>query len=89
MERLNRFGFENGANPAAVYRTLRKLEKDSFVESTWETTGSGPARRSYTLTDDGADLLQAWVVRLGDHVRHIEEFLVGFRSLSNGGKRNV
>ena len=88
MERLNRFGFENGADPAAVYRTLRKLEQDGFVASVWETAGSGPARRSYTLTADGFDLLEAWVVRLRDHVQNIEEFLNGFKALNQGGKNN-
>ena len=83
MERLNRFGFENGGDPAAVYRTLRKLEQDGFVISSWETTGSGPARRSYTLSEDGFDLLDAWVVRLRDHVRHIDEFLSGSRDLKS------
>lgn len=87
MERLQRFGFEDGADPGAVYRNLRRLEEEGFVSSSWETAGSGPARRSYTLTDDGFDLLQAWVVRLHAHSKHINDFLKGYDALSIKGGR--
>lgn len=48
----------------ALYPALRGLEREGFVQSAWETQGSGPARRVYTLTEDGmaklAVHLRAW-----------------------------
>lgn len=45
---------------AALYRTLRLLEENGYVTSGWETEGSGPARRVYTLTPQGRQRLSGW-----------------------------
>ncbi len=37
----------------ALYPALRALEREGMVESAWQTQPSGPARRVYTLTDEG------------------------------------
>jgi DNA-binding PadR family transcriptional regulator len=42
----------------AVYGALKKLEAFSFVVATWDTSGSGPARRVYRITEEGLDYLQ-------------------------------
>lgn len=44
---------------AALYRTLRTLEHNGYVVSSWEATG-GPARRNYSLTKTGLAHLQEW-----------------------------
>jgi len=44
---------------AALYRTLRTLEANGYVSSTW-TAGDGPARRSYSLTRVGQAHLREW-----------------------------
>lgn len=38
---------------AAIYRSLQNLEKDGLVETTWDTTDSGPAKKWYTITEKG------------------------------------
>ena len=38
---------------AVVYRTLRRLERDTLVASCWVKSGIGPRRRSYELTAEG------------------------------------
>jgi len=48
---------------AALYRTLRALEENGFVTSTWEP-GAGPARRTYALTTAGEAHLKNWAVLL-------------------------
>jgi DNA-binding PadR family transcriptional regulator len=45
---------------AALYRTLRTLEANGHVVSTWEA-GDGPARRNYALTPSGQIHLREWV----------------------------
>jgi len=46
-----------GITMSTLYRTLRQMEKDGFLESTWEPGPTGPARRVYTITDAG----NAWL----------------------------
>ncbi len=45
---------------AALYRTLRTLEANGHVVSTWDP-GEGPARRNYSLTKTGHTHLREWV----------------------------
>jgi DNA-binding PadR family transcriptional regulator len=45
---------------AALYRTLRALEENGHVASSWETATAGPARRVYSLTDSGHVHLKEW-----------------------------
>ena len=44
---------------AALYRTLRTLEANGYVCSTWDN-GDGPARRNYCLTRAGHTHLLDW-----------------------------
>ncbi|NUN03258.1 MAG: helix-turn-helix transcriptional regulator [Bryobacteraceae bacterium] len=52
---------------AALYRTLRQLEKNGNVKSEWDVDKVGPARRVYRLTAKGEKHLQEWAAVL-DHV---------------------
>ena len=58
---------------AALYRTLRTLEANGHVSSTWET-GEGPARRNYSLTRSGKTHLREWVDLLTALGRAMTEF---------------
>lgn len=40
-------------DPAALYRTLRRLEADKWVQSRWMQPAAGPPRRFYRLTTRG------------------------------------
>jgi DNA-binding PadR family transcriptional regulator len=44
---------------AALYRTLRTLEANGYVSSTWDV-GDGPSRRNYALTSAGHEHLREW-----------------------------
>lgn len=56
LERLTPFGFSR-EDPGRLYRALRALEADGLVHSAWETSDSGPDRRTYTLTRPGMEAL--------------------------------
>jgi poly-beta-hydroxybutyrate-responsive repressor len=43
-----------------IYRTLRQLEKTGLVSSAWDTSESGPAKRTYSLTAAGELFLGNW-----------------------------
>ena len=47
-----------------LYRALRGLEDDGLVISEWQADLPGPAKRTYTLTDDGHAALRAWLESL-------------------------
>src|ERR671917_537161 len=73
MERATTFGFE-AINPGTLYRTLRQMEKEGIVESTWETSKGGPARRMYTITDAGEAYLDFWADALEQYRRNMDTF---------------
>lgn len=62
VERLVPFGFSS--EPPVVYRNLRRMEASALVESAWETSGKGPARRVYWLTPRGHEHLDAWTIAI-------------------------
>lgn len=73
MERMTAFGF-GAMNPGTLYRALRQMEKDGMVQSTWETSGDGPARRMYSITDVGETYLKFWADSLQQYQRMTDTF---------------
>src|ERR1700682_4574737 len=59
MEKMATFGL-SAMNPGTFYRTLRQMEKDGIVCSSWDTSEGGPARRVYSITDAGEVYLKTW-----------------------------
>jgi poly-beta-hydroxybutyrate-responsive repressor len=49
-----------GLRMSTLYRTLRHLERDGLLDSTWEPGPAGPARRVYGITDAGRAWLESW-----------------------------
>ena len=76
LQQLNRMGFPE-IDHATLYRELRRLEKEGFVASEWETGGSGPARRVYSITRAGEEMLQGWT----DVVSGYQRMITGFFDL--------
>jgi len=75
LARLERLRGAPAADAGNVYRTLRRLEQQGAVASTWEEgVRAGPARRIYTLTADGRGALAAWA----DHVEAAQRSLAAF-----------
>lgn len=56
LEQMVALGMDR-ADPGRVYRSLRAMDEDGLVRSTWAPSASGPARRTYDLTDAGRDWL--------------------------------
>ncbi len=73
MERASKFGF-GAMNPGTLYRTLRQMEKDGVVESSWETSRGGPARRMYSITDSGRTYLDFWANSLQQYQKTMDTF---------------
>jgi poly-beta-hydroxybutyrate-responsive repressor len=60
-----------------VYRTLRNLEKSGLVDSFWDTSESGPARRMYSMTKAGEMFLEAWIQALQNYQAVLRQALEG------------
>jgi len=61
MERLSQSEKVSDVDPGFLYRTLRHLEHDGMVNSSWDMDGEGPARRLYQVTPEGSKYLRAWI----------------------------
>lgn len=67
---------------STLYRTLRQMEKDGLVLSTWEPGPDGPARRVYCLTDAGRWWLDASAAALESYRALIDRFFGSYSGRS-------
>jgi PadR family transcriptional regulator, regulatory protein PadR len=58
LSTLENAGFD-GVGDASVYGTLRRLEQAGHLESRLAASDSGPARKYYSVTSNGAEQLRA------------------------------
>ncbi|MFD4411151.1 MULTISPECIES: helix-turn-helix transcriptional regulator [unclassified Streptomyces] len=84
VQRLGAFGCAD-ADPAHVYRLLRGMESSGEVSSHWHASASGPARRVYAITPQGAMDLALWFVRLGELHSTLHLFLERYVQLEGVG----
>ncbi|MDD5453061.1 MAG: helix-turn-helix transcriptional regulator [Candidatus Bipolaricaulis sp.] len=80
-----------GTDPGHLYRTLRGFEDEGLVRSSWDTGGSGPARRVYAITDQGWDYLRSWSVHIRRTRDQLNRFLDDYAALTQreGGENDV
>lgn len=69
-----------GPDASSIYPVLRALESGGAVESYWDHTGHGPARRIYALTEVGKEELEDWRVDLTREFKGIYGFLEEYLS---------
>lgn len=77
LEHIGDLGLHSG-DPGGVYRALRGLERDGLVESWWEHSSAGPARRTYRLSEEGVAGLDAWAGTLRETHRYISAYLARY-----------
>jgi PadR family transcriptional regulator PadR len=85
LRQWNSYGYElmaktanfwaEAINPGTLYRTLRQMEKNGDIESTWETNTGGPARRIYSITEAGEATLALWMAAFEQSLRNTDAFL--------------
>src|SRR5579859_8260117 len=73
MEKMAEFGLAS-VNPGTFYRTLRQMEKDGMVSSSWDTSEGGPARRVYSITETGENYLKFWASSLEHYQKMMNMF---------------
>ena len=78
-----------GLDAPAIYRTLRRLEENGMVESSWDTEGGGPARHIYRLTETGTTHLSEWEKVLGELSTSLEALRAQCRELLSGESQSA
>lgn len=73
MQKLESFGFKT-IDHGNLYRLLRKLEQESLVCSEWDTSGNGPAKRKYSITEAGINYLQGYANQLELYQTMLDQF---------------
>jgi PadR family transcriptional regulator PadR len=70
---------------AALYRTLRQLERNGNVVSEWDVETGGPARRIYKLTPRGERHLDEWATVLEHVSKSMSHFVKAAHTLKTAG----
>lgn len=85
MERIKTLFFQSiPLDPGLLYRTLRKMEEEGFVVSSWVMESSGPARRVYGITEEGRVALRLWVDHIREQLLRFQRFLEEYQRIEKG-----
>jgi DNA-binding PadR family transcriptional regulator len=86
LERLTFFKNQS-PDPTGIYRALKSMEEEGLLISKWDRDPSGPARRLFTLTEDGRDCLGRWFQTLGEYRKDIDNMIVFLTKTQRKGRR--
>lgn len=79
LTELERFGFDpERLDPSLVYRALREMEDEGWVQSHWDEESQGPKRRVYALLQEGEEQLTFWIDDLRRTREEINHLLKAF-----------
>jgi len=87
MEKMAAFGL-TAMNAGTFYRTLRQMEKDGMVSSSWDTSEAGPARRVYSITEAGEAYLKFWAESLDQYQKMMDNFFQLYTGWSTKEKKD-
>lgn len=78
------------ADRGFVYRALRAMEAEGLVESGWDPSPTGPARRTYRVTAAGREWAAGATATLREADRHMARWLARYRgAVRSGGLQSV
>jgi poly-beta-hydroxybutyrate-responsive repressor len=73
LDQVAALGLER-VDPGGLYRCLRAMDEEGLVRSSWEPSASGPARRTYELTDEGREWLHVVAGSLAEVARSLSAY---------------
>lgn len=80
LERVAELGLAH-PDPGRLYRSLRAMDEEGLIESEWEPSSLGPARRIYRLSDAGRNALDASATSIADLARVMDAFGERYRAV--------
>lgn len=79
---IGEYGFLRGdAPPGMVYRHLRQMDDEGLVDSSWDSKGDGPAKRVYSITPEGYEILEAWIIHMERQRDALEAFIQRYKEM--------
>ena len=81
LAQMGSLGIER-VDPGGLYRSLRAMDEEGLVRSSWAPSASGPARRTYTLTDEGREWLHLLAGSLRDVARALETYRTRYEAIA-------
>ena len=83
-----RFGLpEEQPDVSGIYRFLKAMEQKGLVVSSWDLSESGPAKKSYALTQDGTRCLVRWTETLELYRKRVSTLLKAARTAAQHSGR--
>jgi poly-beta-hydroxybutyrate-responsive repressor len=79
IQNYNKLHSNEEVEPGTIYRNLRRMEKNGFLISSWQTSESGPARRLYQITEKGIKALDEAAIKIEQQKNQLEHFLDLYR----------
>lgn len=73
LDQVSALGLDR-VDPGGLYRCLRAMDEEGLVRSSWEPSTSGPARRTYQLTDEGEEWLHVVAGSLAEVTRSLAAY---------------
>lgn len=71
----------NNSDGPAIYRTLNDLEEAGDVESKWDTSSPGAAKKYYKITGKGLQELGRFKREIEERKQNLDYFLTEYRNL--------
>ncbi|WP_031480396.1 helix-turn-helix transcriptional regulator [Maridesulfovibrio frigidus] len=79
IQTIGEYGFMRGdVPPGMIYRHLRQMDEEGLVESKWDSEGDGPAKRVYSITDEGLEILEAWIIHMERQRDSLDKFILRY-----------
>ncbi|WP_272699426.1 helix-turn-helix transcriptional regulator [Desulfovibrio sp. Fe33] len=80
IQSIGEYGFlREDAPPGMIYRHLRQMDDEGLVSSTWDAEGDGPAKRVYSVTAEGLEVLEAWILHMERQRGKLDAFIRRYR----------
>jgi len=81
LEQVAALGLDR-VDPGGLYRCLRAMDEEGLVRSAWEPSLTGPARRTYTVTDEGREWLDVVAGSLAEVARSLGSYRRRYQKLA-------
>ncbi len=86
LDQVGELGLDR-VDPGGLYRCLRAMDEEGLVRSSWAPSASGPARRTYDLTDEGREWLHVVAGPLADVARALAVYRRRYQQVAEQSSR--
>ncbi len=81
LNKMNENVPQNRLDTAVIYRSLKELESEGFITSSWAESGSGPQKKVYSITSEGYERLDLFKEDIEESLSNLQLFLKMYADL--------